>query len=401
MHTRPTTPSRFDFGLGLESLETRTVLSATLLSDGTLLVVGSLQGDNMVVAAESGNGRVRLTGVPGVNAGTVFENVQRVRILGDQGNDRIAVQGSARALNGSRLRFTILGGNGSDTLIGGPASDELRGGNGGDSLFGRSGADLLLGGNAGDLLSGQRGNDRLEGANGTDALLGGPGNDALIGGNGNDLLRGGAGEDDLFGGLGEDDLFGGAGDDDLLGGSERDLLRGPITEQDDFNSEDAFHSPLIGTANQGLVVLSDQFWMDVAGQAGEGDLSGDSVRALDSLQLIRARVADERLEFDQAFAQLTPQEREEAREAFGGIVDDFLDDIAGTPSDLSSARLLEFQLNVRDEFPDEVRDEFDDYMDAMIELNDQVSDLGDAMDSLQESSREGPYMTEFARLFEF
>jgi len=248
---------------------------------------------------------------------------------------------------------------------------------------------------------GQRGNDRLEAANGTDALLGGPGNDVLFGGNGSDLLRGGAGDDDLSGGNGPDDLFGGEGDDDLVGGSSRDLLRGPIAEHDDFNEEDAFHSPLIGTGNQGLVVLSDQFWMDVAGQAGEGDLSGDSVRALDSLQLIRARAADERLEFDQAFAQLTPQQREEARVSFGGIIDDFLQDIAGTPSDLSSARLLEFQLNVRDEFPDDVRDEFDDYMEAMIELNDQVSDLGDAMDSLQESSREGPYMTEFARLFEF
>lgn len=398
---QPTRSTDQDFRLGLESLETRTVLSASLLSDGTLLIIGSQQGDQITVAAQSGNGRVSLTGVPDVASGTVFDNVQRVRILGQQGNDVIRGQGNSRALDGTRLRFTILGGNGNDTIIGGPAADDLQGGNGGDSIFGRNGADFLRGGNAADLLSGQRGNDRLEGDNGRDALLGGPGNDALFGGNGNDLLRGGAGDDDLVGGNGEDDLFGGDGDDDLLGGAERDLLRGPIAEQNDFNSEDAFHSPLIGTANQGLVVLSDQFWMDVANQAGEGDLTGDSVRALDSLQLIRARVADERLEFDQEFAQLTPQRRAEAREAFGGIIDDFLDDIAGNPGDLTSARLLEFQLNARDEFPDEVRDEFDDYMEAMIELNDQVSDLGDAMDSLQGSGREGPFMTEFARLFEF
>lgn len=147
--------------------------------------------------------------------------------------------------------------------------------------------------------------------------------------------------------------------------------------------------------------LSPALWTDVDAQTGEGDLSGDAERALDSLQLITARTSEEMLEFNLAFAELTPEERADARDEFGGIIDDFLDDIEENPSGLDSARLLLLKTNVRDEFPDEVRDEFDDYIDAMIELEDQVADLGDAMDDLQADGFGEPYLTEFGLLFVF
>lgn len=394
-------PGRLAGVAGLESLESRTVLSATLMVDGTLLLVGSAQADTIVIEARPADGRVAITGIPDVANGTIFDNVRRVQVEAGSGNDSVSVLGSAKSLDGAKMRFTMFGGNGNDTLSGSGAVDDLRGGNGGDTIFGKGGADLISGGNGGDFLAGQRGNDLIEGGNARDTLLGGPNNDVLVGGNGDDLLRGGGGEDTLRAGFGEDDLFGGRGEDDLFGNADRDLLRGPSSEFEDFNDTDAFHSPVVGTSNQGLAELSDQFWLDVAAQAGEGDLAEDSVRALDSLQLIRARVADERLEFDQAFAQLTPQERADARAAFGGIFDDFLADIQGTPGDLSSGRLLELQANVRDEFPSDVRGEFDDYIEEMIQLNDQVSDLGDSMDSLQDRGLEAPYMTAFGTLFDF
>ncbi|MEZ6234090.1 MAG: calcium-binding protein [Phycisphaerales bacterium] len=383
------------------ALEQRMVLSAMLLPNGTLMVRGSNAADTIVIDERAEDGAVALTGVPGVADGQVFEGVRFVKVFGRLGNDKIVVSGSPKAENGSLLDFRLLGQGGNDILHGGPGDDDIRGGNGADQVEGRGGDDTVRGGNGSDVILGHMGNDRLIAHRGHDTLLGGPGDDVLVGNSGRDRIRGGSGDDTIRGGSGDDDLFGGPGADSMTGHSGRDLFRGRSSEFTDFNERDAFHSPVIGTSNEGLAYLNNGFWDEVEAQVGEGDLSSETVRALDSLQLLRARVAGERLAFDQAFAALTPQERAEAREAFGGIVDDFLADIEDNPGDLTSVRLLEFQVNVRDEFPGEVRDEFDDYVEEMIELPNQVSDLGDAMDDLQDDGLAGPYLMEFNRLFEF
>ena len=160
------------------------------------------------------------------------------------GNDTVTVE------PGTRVRVTLLGGDGDDRLAGGDGDDVILGGWGRDtsgrrrrgrtgSSAGRTtttstarpGDDRLAGGDGDDTLYGLDGADRMAGDAGRDYLDGGAGADAVDGGDDADVLVGGRDSDRLVGGAGADALYGGAGADRLHGGGRRPGA-GPVVRPD-------------------------------------------------------------------------------------------------------------------------------------------------------------------------
>lgn len=208
--------------LGVEPLESRelmaSAITAILLPDGTLRVVGT-EGPDVIQVSHVG-GQVRVKGVridtpDGPVAGVPAEAVSRVVVDAGGGNDQVNLQGLSG--RGSTVDTDVWGGEGNDTLLGGAGKDHLEGQGGNDYLRGRGGDDVLSSG---------AGNDRLYGDAGADVVRGGEGVDRAWGGAGNDMLSGDADKDFLAGGAGDDTIDGGAGSDELWGQDGNDLLRG-------------------------------------------------------------------------------------------------------------------------------------------------------------------------------
>lgn len=168
-------PHRSRFTPSLQALEDRcvpaaTVLNASLLTDGTLRVLGTDGAD--VVSVEQSVDQISVRGLSILASGRLvpslnITDVKKIEVFGYGGNDNINMQ----TVN---LPSLLLGGDGDDTIIGGSAIDYLFGGNGTDRLWGRKGNDRLFG---------EAGNDSLYGEDGNDILNGGLGRDKYIGGN--------------------------------------------------------------------------------------------------------------------------------------------------------------------------------------------------------------------------
>ncbi len=244
-----------------DHLEPRTLLSAAI-EDGVLSYEGTQRADSVVIEAGEEFGQVLLFGVAGVEDGTLFEGVDRVRGELRGGDDRFEIRGSLLDTSGETMVVRTSGGSGDDVLIGGDSLDHLNGGSGNDfidggagddRIHGRQGHDILLGGDGDDFIMGNRGRDTVDGGAGDDIInvgfakdtvfggpgddfiFGGPGQDILFGDDGNDEIRGhsapdfidgGAGDDLLIGSQGPDIIFGGEGNDWLKGWRGKDILRG-------------------------------------------------------------------------------------------------------------------------------------------------------------------------------
>jgi Ca2+-binding RTX toxin-like protein len=225
--------------LGIESLESRTMLAADLVS-GTLTVVGTNANDNIQVqVATSGphNGELQVD-VNGQQSFFIVNQVTAIQILGLNGNDQITVDDNVSintTIHGGKGNDTINGGGGGDTIYGGKGNDVIHGGTGSDTMHGDAGNDAIWGGDDVDFLYGDVGNDTVDGeagddtcrgGNGIDDVRGGDDNDEVYGDNGKDSVWGGDGDDYMEGGNGKDDCHGEAGDDQLKGGRGRDRLDG-------------------------------------------------------------------------------------------------------------------------------------------------------------------------------
>ncbi len=133
---------------------TAAALQEDPLYDGQMLVVGGTLGKDKIVLNPSKGIKVLINGKTQGN----FEQMTRIVVYGQAGNDNIQVAGSVR------LAAWLYGGDG---------NDRLKGGKGHDLLFGGLGNDNLLGGQGNDLLVGDAGVDRLVGEAGDDILIGG------------------------------------------------------------------------------------------------------------------------------------------------------------------------------------------------------------------------------------
>ncbi|MBE9258589.1 DUF4347 domain-containing protein, partial [Dolichospermum sp. LEGE 00246] len=148
--------------------------------------------DTTIIYTNVNNGSI--TG--GSNNGTVFQGIERTRLITGSGNDNINV--SATDYNGY-WQNEIYAGAGNDTVIGSAT--------GYNQLYGEAGDDSLQGGDTNQ--------DHLYGGTGNDALSGLGGNDNLYGEAGNDTLDGGAGDDGFSENAEADVIIGGAGTDSL------------------------------------------------------------------------------------------------------------------------------------------------------------------------------------------
>ncbi len=260
-------------------------------------------------------------------------------LSGGEGSDRLYGQGGGDVLEGDAGDDLLDGGGDADILRGGTGDDDLRGGGGdGDQLLGGDGDDVLRGSDDGaDFLHGEAGrdviwafagNDTITAGDGDDVIHGGPGDDTIWGEGGSDLILGegdhdvlyghspgggdddaavdylygdfgtdanepGSGRDKLYGNLGNDVIFG-EGEDDFIdpGASGGDLVffgQGESGSPNDFVPPNATPSPTVQPA-QPLFVAAASLpqgpdhggrWIELAGSATAGGLSGDPTLSLE------------------------------------------------------------------------------------------------------------------------
>ena len=224
--------------LGIESLESRTMLAADL-AGGILTVIGSDANDNIqvqVATAGPNSGDLQVD-INGVQSFFTVAQVTEIVIQGLKGNDQITVDDNVT------IGTTIFGGKGNDTIKGGSGSDTIHGEAGNDTIDGSFGADLIYGGIGNDTLHGGAESDHVLGDAGNDAIWGDEDNDFLGGGNGNDTIDGEEGDDSCSGGNGKDTIRGGDDNDSLFGDNGKDILWGG--DDDDYmeggNSSDDCH----------------------------------------------------------------------------------------------------------------------------------------------------------------
>jgi Ca2+-binding RTX toxin-like protein len=183
-------------------------------------------GDRVVVNTGPGNDTVSVTTDPATGEQLVTVNGvtyrypagAEVTIRAGEGDDEVAVA------PGTRIRFTLLGGEGADTIRGGAGDDTVLGLDGRDNVHAGDGNDRVSGGADRDYLDGYRGNDLIDGGHGDDIAYGLSGDDRVYGGEGRDYLEGATGADTVDGGAGADIVSGGRDDDRLRGGAGDDAV---------------------------------------------------------------------------------------------------------------------------------------------------------------------------------
>jgi Ca2+-binding RTX toxin-like protein len=193
---RSNSAARATFKPGVQELEERRVMSASLVA-GNIIINQSSFNDTAVVTQSKG--------VLGLSFIKVQETINGVTqapksFFAPFVTGRIVYNGGAGDDvfdNQTSLKSTAFGGAGNDKLLGGHNDDVLIGGDGNDELHGREGNDWLFGDAGNDLLRGGQGDDHLFGGTGFDDLFGALGNDYLDGGHDHvaDKLAGGTGAD--------------------------------------------------------------------------------------------------------------------------------------------------------------------------------------------------------------
>jgi Ca2+-binding RTX toxin-like protein len=158
---------------------------------------------------------------------------ERDYVEGNGGDDRISLAGGRNFGFGDTGADIIDGGGQRDFISGGAGADTISGGGDRDQLQGDNGDDVILGGytdpTLNDLNEGNDNSNDTSGfisADGSDLIFGGRGNDTLQGDSAKDVIFGQDGDDMIFGNSDRDELFGMAGNDTIDGGSSRDTIWG-------------------------------------------------------------------------------------------------------------------------------------------------------------------------------
>jgi Ca2+-binding RTX toxin-like protein len=125
-------------------------------AQSSLYVFGTVGNDVIVFRKGPSSGSVEVL-LNGVSQG-VFSGITNIYAYGEAGNDRIAIENSAGA-----LESYLYGGPGNDILEGGIGANFLEGGDGDDRLKGNTGRDVLFGGGGADSLYGDKNDDVLVG----------------------------------------------------------------------------------------------------------------------------------------------------------------------------------------------------------------------------------------------
>jgi Ca2+-binding RTX toxin-like protein len=219
-----------------ETLEPRLLLSSAVRTSGVLRIYGDAGVDNVItVGLDAGRDNVVVT-INGTTTTVDADDLKKVRIFGDTGNDTITIDDSQTHFS---IQTYIFAGDGDDRVRCRNERDYVEGGNGDDRISLGGGRNLALGDAGADVIDGGGQRDFISGGAGSDTLSGGGDRDQLQGDNGDDLIRGGYTDptlnnregfddntDDASGFVsndGSDLIFGGRGND---GGSSRDTIWG-------------------------------------------------------------------------------------------------------------------------------------------------------------------------------
>lgn len=222
------------------------------------------------ISVNAGNGHDTLTGSPDF-ADSLFGQDGNDSIIGQGGNDTLEGGDGSDTISGGTGTDTINGGDGSDSIDGGDGADSISAGNGSDNVIAGLGDDTVNGGNGEDTIDGGADNDFLNGDGGADTINGGTGNDSILGGELADNLLGGDGNDTMDGQAGNDQLVGGFGDDSLRGGNGNDSILG--NEGNDVINGQAGNDSAVGGAGDDSIL----------GGAGNDSLLGDGTGPADIL----------------------------------------------------------------------------------------------------------------------
>jgi Ca2+-binding RTX toxin-like protein len=187
-----------------------------VLYDGNRVIVNTGPGnDNVQVSVDPKTGEQVVT----INGSVYhFPPGADVVIRAGEGNDSVTVA------PGTRVKLTMIGGEGDDILRGADGHETILGLDGRDQVYAGAGNDRVSGGADRDYVDGQRGDDILSGGLGDDTVYGLGGNDRISGGEGQDYLEGGTGNDTIDAGAGNDIVSGGRDDDTMRGGGGNDVF---------------------------------------------------------------------------------------------------------------------------------------------------------------------------------
>lgn len=243
-------------------MEQRQLMSAQLLSNGNLTVLGTFGNDSIGMTVNTTNGTV-IVNDNGITRTFPLNKVKSVYVNTLDGNDYFSA--STRLT----MPMVIYGGSGNDNLTGGGGNDQVDAGPGNDTLFNSPGSDSMNGGSDFDQIwyssstapvsvtLDDSANDGLNngyfksrefdnvhsdieevhgsaygdflsaaGLYGRGATLYGYyGDDYLVGSDNADALHGDFGKDTIIAQGGDDQVWGGQGADLMIGGYGFDTVR--------------------------------------------------------------------------------------------------------------------------------------------------------------------------------
>jgi len=215
---RPTLPSS---PVTIEPIESRQLLSVTLLSDGALQILGTPGDDTITVQMAN-----RVIGVSddGVNTDFPASSVKAVHIHAYQGNDVIGISHLQRRVNifdgngdnqiSSDVFAKVSVGGGSDTVAFNFTVDGENQDLGYDTIYARGTLDATSGGGD-NVIVGGSGNDTIATVGGYNTITGGSGDDAITCNGGHDSIGGGPGNDMIFVHGRHSTIHGGQGNDSI------------------------------------------------------------------------------------------------------------------------------------------------------------------------------------------
>ncbi len=193
----------------IETLDRRVLLAAQL-TNGTLVLTGTDNADDIAVMADATFINVVEAKVNGAANYYSLAAITQIKIDALGGDDRITID---PALDSLAYPASVSGGAGNDRITAGSGADTIDAGDGNDKVYANGGADLITGGSGNDTVYGGDGNDTILGGNGNDRLVGEGGNDVFDGGKNNNSIDGGDGDDVFKEKVGSDTVFAGAGND--------------------------------------------------------------------------------------------------------------------------------------------------------------------------------------------
>ncbi len=211
---------------GIEPLEPRVLLSATLdIATGLLTIEGTENNDAITVSAGGAPGDVRLQGVDGVDNGTVFSGVNGIEISSLGGNDKITIRKSVTDSVGELIGVAVSAGSGDDTIKVGHGNHIIDAGDGRNKVTVKDGNHTITAGSGDDTIKAGHGNHVIDAGDGQNKVIAKDGNHAITTGSGDDTIKAGHGDHVIDAGDGQNKVIAKDGNHTITTGDGDDTVK--------------------------------------------------------------------------------------------------------------------------------------------------------------------------------